>query len=148
LELDDVVDLAELEFAALDFARRALGELIAAAVDTRTAERFYAVSGWPGFPLADDEQAEARSSCTRCESRRGFRRRRWRGTCHVGARVPVGDQLGHLWPLDPQGAGLPAERGDAGSRSRHRRPHDQGVCNPVELRGRSVRRRSSVIPAK
>lgn len=69
------VDLAGLEAAALDFARRAPGELVAAAVQSLTGELFDAVIGPRGFPLDDDAQPEAPWACTRCASRRGFRRR-------------------------------------------------------------------------
>ena len=75
VELDGIVDLAELEAAALDFARRAPGDLVAAAVKTLTVELFDAVIGPFGFPLADAEQPEAPWSCTGCGSSRGFRRR-------------------------------------------------------------------------
>jgi len=75
VELDGIVDLAELEAAALDFARRAPGELVAAAVKTLTVELFDAVIGPFGFPLADAEQPEAPWSCTSCGSSRGSRRR-------------------------------------------------------------------------
>jgi len=74
VELDGIVDLAELEAAALDFARRGPGEL-AAAVKTLTVELFDAVIGPFGFPLADAEQPEASWSCTGCGSSCGFRRR-------------------------------------------------------------------------
>jgi len=69
------VDLACLERAALDFARRAPGELVAATVQTLTAQLFDAIIGPKGFPLDDDAQPEAPWSCTGCKGRRGFRRR-------------------------------------------------------------------------
>jgi hypothetical protein len=69
------VDLACLEDAALDFARRAPGELVAAAVQSLTGELFDVVIGPRGFPLDDDAQPEAPWCCTRCGNRRGFRRR-------------------------------------------------------------------------
>ena len=69
------VDLAGLEEAALDFARRAPGELVAATVQTLTGELFDVVIGPRGFPLDDDTQPEAPWACTRCGNRRGFRRR-------------------------------------------------------------------------
>ena len=69
------VDLACLEAAAVDFARRAPGELVAAAVDALTGELFDAVIGPRGFPLDDAAQPAAPWACTRCASRRGFRRR-------------------------------------------------------------------------
>lgn len=75
VELDGPVDLVGLERAAVDFARRAPGELIAASVETLTAELFDAVIGPFGFPFDDDDQPEAPWSCTGCGSRRGFRRR-------------------------------------------------------------------------
>jgi len=75
VELDGIADLASLEQAALDFARRAPGELIGATVQTLTCELFDGVIGPFGLPLGDDEQPEAPWSCTGCGSRRGFRRR-------------------------------------------------------------------------
>jgi hypothetical protein len=69
------VDLACLEEAAVDFARRAPGELVAAAVQSLTAELFDVIIGPKGFPLDDDAQPEAPWACTRCGNRRGFRRR-------------------------------------------------------------------------
>jgi len=69
------VGLACLEAAAVDFARRAPGELIAAAVESMTAELFDLVVGAKGFPLDDDAQPEAPWSWTKCGSHRGFRRR-------------------------------------------------------------------------
>ena len=71
----DGVDLACLEAAAVDFARRAPGELVAAAVASMTGELFDVIIGPRGFPLDDDDQPEAPWACTRCASRRGFRRR-------------------------------------------------------------------------
>ncbi|MDQ6796611.1 MAG: transposase [Actinomycetota bacterium] len=75
VEMDGVVDLDQLEQAALEFARRAPGELVAAAVKALTVELFDAVIGPFGFPLADGDQPEAPWCCTGCGSRRGFRRR-------------------------------------------------------------------------
>ena len=69
------VDLACLEDAALEFARRAPGELVAAAVQSMTGELFDVIIGPRGFPLDDDAQPEAPWACTRCASQRGFRRR-------------------------------------------------------------------------
>jgi hypothetical protein len=69
------VDLACLEQAAVDFARRAPGELVAAAVQSLTGELFDVIIGPKGFPLDDDAQPEAPWACTRCGNRRGFRRR-------------------------------------------------------------------------
>ena len=69
------VDLAGLEAAAVDFARRAPGELVAAAVQALTGELFDVIIGPRGFPLDDDVQPEAPWCCTRCSNRRGFRRR-------------------------------------------------------------------------
>jgi len=69
------IDLACLEQAALDFARRAPGELVAAAVQILTGELFDVIIGLRGFPLDDDAQPEAPWACTRCGNRRGFRRR-------------------------------------------------------------------------
>jgi hypothetical protein len=59
----------------VDFARRVPGELVAAAVAALTGELFDVIIGPKGFPLADDAQPEAPWACTRCASRRGFRRR-------------------------------------------------------------------------
>ncbi len=73
--MDGIVDLDQLEQAALEFARRAPGELVAAAVKTLTVELFDTVIGPFGFPLGDAEQPEAPWCCTGCGSRRGFRRR-------------------------------------------------------------------------
>ena len=69
------IDLDGLEEAALDFARRAPGEMVAAAVQTLTGELFDVIIGPKGFPADDDAQPEAPWSCTRCGNRRGFRRR-------------------------------------------------------------------------
>jgi hypothetical protein len=73
--MDGVVDLDQLEQAALDFARRAPAELVAGAVKALTVELFDAVIGPSGFPLDDDVQPEAPWRCTGCGNRRGFRRR-------------------------------------------------------------------------
>lgn len=75
VEFDGIVDLAQLEQAALAFARSAPGELVAAAVKSLTVELFDTVIGPFGFPLPDEDQLEAPWACTRCGSRRGFRRR-------------------------------------------------------------------------
>lgn len=75
VELDGTVDLAGLEEAALEFARRAPGELVAATVKTLTVELFDAVIGPSGFPRSDADQPEAPWACTGCGNRRGFRRR-------------------------------------------------------------------------
>jgi hypothetical protein len=69
------VGLACLEEAAVDFARRAPGELVAAAAQSLTGELFDVIIGPKGFPLDDDAQPEAPWACTRCGNRRGFRRR-------------------------------------------------------------------------
>lgn len=69
------VGLACLEEAAVDFARRAPGELVAAAVQALTGELFDVVIGVKGLPLDDHAQPEAPWACTRCGNRRGFRRR-------------------------------------------------------------------------
>jgi len=69
------VDLACLEQAAVDFARRAPGELVAAAVQSLTGELFDVIIGPKGFPLVDDAQPEVPWACTRCGNRRGFPRR-------------------------------------------------------------------------
>jgi hypothetical protein len=69
------IDLACLEQAAADFARRAPGELVAAAVQTLTGELFDLIIAMKGFALEDDAQPEAPWACTRCGNRRGFRRR-------------------------------------------------------------------------
>ncbi len=71
----DGVDLACLEVAAVDFARRAPGELVATAVQPMAGELFDVIIGPRAFPADDDAQPEAPWACTRCGNRRGFRRR-------------------------------------------------------------------------
>ena len=61
-----LIDLVYLEQAALDFARRAPGELVAAAVQVLTGELFDVIIDLKGFALADyDAQPEAPWACTR-----------------------------------------------------------------------------------
>jgi hypothetical protein len=69
------VDLPCLEDAAVDFARRAPCEVVAAAVQWLTGERLDVLIGPKGFPLGGDAQPKAPWACIRCRNRRGFRRR-------------------------------------------------------------------------
>ena len=75
VELDGLVDLADIEDAAVDFARHAPAELVAAAVEMLADELLDTVVGPCGLPLRLHDQAEAPWSCTACSSARGFRRR-------------------------------------------------------------------------
>jgi hypothetical protein len=87
IEIDELVDLSGLEEAVVAFARTAPAELLARAVEAMTAGLIDAVVGPHGSPRPASEQLEAPWSCTRCGSRRGFRRRGRRGrqvTCAVG----------------------------------------------------------------
>jgi hypothetical protein len=89
IEMDDLADLADLEAAALAFARDAPAKLVAAAVEALVDDLLDAIIGPLGLPLTDADQAEAPWSCTRCASTRGFRRRGLRPggrrvTCAVG----------------------------------------------------------------
>jgi len=68
------VDLGCLEGAAVDFARRPPGELVAATVQSLTGELFDVIIDPKGFPLDEDAQPETPWACTRCGNRRGFRR--------------------------------------------------------------------------
>lgn len=75
IELEGLVDLADLEEAALDFARRAPAELVASTVEMLAGELLDTVVGPFGQPLRLLDQPEAPWSCTACSSTRGFRRR-------------------------------------------------------------------------
>lgn len=75
IEIDGLVDLAGIEEAALDFARRAPGELVASAVEALGSELVDVIVGPCGQPLALGDQPEAPWLCTRCASSHGFRRR-------------------------------------------------------------------------
>lgn len=59
IELDDIVGIADLEEAALAFARSAPGELVAEAVESMIAELVDAVVGPFGVPWFHDQQLEA-----------------------------------------------------------------------------------------
>lgn len=98
IEMDGLADLADLEAAALAFARDAPAKLVAAAVEALVDDLLDAVIGPFGLPLADEDQAEAPWSCTRCSSTRGFRRRGLRPggrrvTCAVGKVVFKAQQV-------------------------------------------------------
>lgn len=67
--------LADLEDAALEFARTAPAAMIAATVQGLVVSLFDAVIGPFGCPLADEDQPPAPWACTGCGSVRGFRRR-------------------------------------------------------------------------
>lgn len=75
IELEGLVDLADIEEAALDFARRAPAELVASTVEMLAAELLDMVVGTFGQPLRRHDQPEAPWSCTACSSTHGFRRR-------------------------------------------------------------------------
>lgn len=76
VELDDgIVDIDQLEQAAVAFARTAPAQLVAASIETMMAELVTTVIGPPGFPLPDTDQLTAPWECTGCRSRQGFRRR-------------------------------------------------------------------------
>ncbi len=75
IEIDGLVDLAGLEEAALDFARRAPGELVASAVEAMAAELLDIVVGPRGHRVRRRDQPEAPWACTGCASSHGFRRR-------------------------------------------------------------------------
>lgn len=75
IEIDGLVDLAGIEEAALDFARRAPGELVASAVEALGAELIDVVVGRCGLPVRLCDQPEAPWACTKCASSHGFRRR-------------------------------------------------------------------------
>lgn len=75
IEIDGLIDLAGIEDAALDFARRAPGELVASAVEALGAELIDVVVGRRGLPVSLCDQPEAPWACTGCESVHGFRRR-------------------------------------------------------------------------
>ncbi|CAN5877664.1 hypothetical protein BH23ACT10_BH23ACT10_28520 [soil metagenome] len=76
VELDeDVVGIAELERAALEFARTAPGGLVAATIEQMLAELITTVVGPLGDPLPISRQLVAPWGCTGCGSMQGFRRR-------------------------------------------------------------------------
>lgn len=84
-----LVDLAGLEEAAVEFARTAPRELMAAGVQSLMAQLLDVVVGPAGQPVPAEAQGEAPWACTKCGSRRGFRRRGQRQggrsvTCAVG----------------------------------------------------------------
>src|SRR5680860_879853 len=72
---DDVVGIAELERAALEFARTAPGALVAATIEAMLAELITTVIGPFGDPWPVDRQLVAPWGCTGCGSMQGFRRR-------------------------------------------------------------------------
>lgn len=75
IEIDGLVDLAAIEEAAVEFARRAPAELVASAVESLGAELIDVIVGPRGQPVRLRDQPEAPWSCTGCPSMRGFRRR-------------------------------------------------------------------------
>jgi hypothetical protein len=77
-ELDGIVGLAELEAAAVEFARAAPGQLVAAAIESMIGDLVDASVGPFGSPLPDELQLKAPWACTGCGSMRGFRRRGFR----------------------------------------------------------------------
>lgn len=74
IEIDGLVDLSGIE-DALEFARRAPGELVASAVEALGAELVDVVVGRRGLPVRARCQPEAPWACTGCGSAHGFRRR-------------------------------------------------------------------------
>ncbi len=78
IELDGAVGLAELEEAAMAFARSAPGELVAEGIESMIAEVVDIVVGPFGVPWPAERQIEAPWARTRCASHRGFRRRGFR----------------------------------------------------------------------
>jgi hypothetical protein len=78
IEIDDVINLAGLEEAALAFARRVPGQLVGEAIEAMTETLLDVYLGRRGLPIAADDQAEAPWACTGCGNRRGFRRRGFR----------------------------------------------------------------------
>lgn len=78
IEFDGIVGLGELEDAALAFGRSAPAQLVAGAIESMVADLLDVVVGPFGLPLATGDQFEALFACTRCASRRGFRRRGFR----------------------------------------------------------------------
>lgn len=75
IEIDGLVDLAGIEEAALDFARRAPAELVASAVESLGADLIDVIVGRRGQPVRLRDQPTAPWSCTKCSSSHGFRRR-------------------------------------------------------------------------
>lgn len=93
------VDLACWEDAALEFARRAPDELVAAAVASMTGECVDVSIGARGFPIDDDAQPQAQWAYTRWASRRGLRPRRRR----PGGRTVLtkaGSRRLAAWPVE------------------------------------------------
>lgn len=82
VEIDDLVGFAELEEAALAFARGAPGQLIGELIEGLTEALLEMVVGRRRHPTAPSDQPEAPWSCTRehCGNRRGFRRRGFRSS--------------------------------------------------------------------
>lgn len=78
IEIDDVINLAGLEEAALAFARSVPGQLVGEAVEAMSETLLDIYLGRRGLPIAAEDQAETPWSCTGCGSRRGFRRRGFR----------------------------------------------------------------------
>lgn len=78
IERDGIVGLDALEKAAVEFARSAPGQLVAATIGSMIDDLVDAVVGPFGEPLPDDEQLSAPWACTGCGSCRGFRRRGFR----------------------------------------------------------------------
>ncbi len=80
VEVDGLAGLAELEEAAVAFARHAPGLLVGQTIENLAEALLDVVVGRRRSPTAPDAQPEAPWSCTRqrCESRRGFRRRGFR----------------------------------------------------------------------
>jgi transposase-like protein len=72
---DDIVDINQLEEAALAFGRAAPAQLVASTIESMMAELVTTVIGPPGLPLPDTDQLTAPWECTGCRSRQGFRRR-------------------------------------------------------------------------
>jgi len=76
IEVDEqVVGIAELEQAALAFARTAPGVLVAATIEELLAELVTTVIGPFGDPWPVDRQLVSPWGCTGCGSMQGFRRR-------------------------------------------------------------------------
>lgn len=82
VEVDEFVDLAELEDAAVAFARNAPGEIVGEIIEGLSEALLEMVLGRRRFPTAVVDQVEAPWSCTRetCGNRRGFRRRGFRSS--------------------------------------------------------------------
>ena len=78
IEFDGIVGLDGLEHAALEFARSAPAQLVAATIAAMVDDLVDAVVGPFGSPAPAAEQLVAPWSCTGCASRCGFRRRGFR----------------------------------------------------------------------